>query len=268
MCRSLGVSRSGFYAFCQEPLTKREARDLKLLPSIKRIHAESRGTYGSPRVRAALCREGQSVSKHRVERIMRDKGLAGKVRKRFRSTTDSKHDRPVAANHLGRQFDTQSADSAWCADITQLDSKSGPLYLAAILDLGTRLIVGWSIGTSMETTLVETALLNALSWRKPADEMIHHSDRGSQYASNNYQMLLSANEIRCSMSRKGNCWDNAAMESFFGTFKQEMANHVHWKDLEEARAATMDYIEVFYNRQRIHSALGYRTPNEADEAAA
>jgi len=199
---------------------------------------------------------------------MRDNGLARKVRKRFRSTTDSKHNRPVAKNLLSRKFDTQTVDSAWCADFTYLDSTSGTLSLPVVLDLCTRLVIGWALNNSMKAALIETALENALSWRKPAKEMIHHSDRGSQYASNSFQALLSKHGITCSMSRKGNCWDNAAMVSFFGTFKQEMANHARWNNKEEARAATKEYVEVFYNGQRIHSALGYKTPREVDEAAA
>jgi putative transposase len=199
---------------------------------------------------------------------MRRNGLRGKVRRRFRKATDSSHKHPVAKNSLNRQFAPKSKDSAWCADITYLWTLSGWVYLAAIIDLTTRMIVGWSMANHMRTELVEQALENALASRAPAEELVHHSDRGSQYASATYRKLLEQHGIKCSMSRKGNCWDNAVIESFFGSFKQEWAHHHRWSGLVDARAATHDYIEVFYNRRRIHSALGYRTPAEADEAVA
>jgi len=199
---------------------------------------------------------------------MRCNGLRGKVRRAFRKTTDSNHERPIAENSLNRQFAPKNKDSVWCADITYIPTRSGWVYLAAIIDLTTRMIVGWSIATHMRTELVERALMNALAFRRPADELVHHSDRGSQYASTAYRNLLQNNGIQCSMSRKGNCWDNAVIESFFGSFKQEWAHHHRWSGLDDARAATHDYIEVFYNRQRLHSALDYRTPAEVDEAVA
>ena len=162
----------------------------------------------------------------------------------------------------------KTPDLAWCADITEIATATGPVYLAVVLDVGTRLVVGWSLATHMRTELVECALTNALAWRRPAAEMIHHSDRGSQYASETYKDLLDAHGLVCSMSGKGNCWDNAAMESFFGTLKQEWAHHHTWRGLLDARASIHDYIEVFYNRQRLHSTLGYRTPEEVDRASA
>ena len=186
----------------------------------------------------------------------------------FKVTTDSKHERPVAPNRLDRRFRQETSDSAWCADITFIPTSGGWIYLAAIIDLGTRLVVGWSLADHMRTSLVESALRNALSWRMPAAEIIHHSDRGSQYASESYQALLATHGIVCSMSRVGDCYDNAVIESFFGTFKQEWAHHHRWLGLEDARISVHDYIEVFYNRQRLHSALGYRTPTEADQAVA
>jgi len=269
MCRVLGVSRSGFYASrARARPTPREIRDSELLKRIREIHAASRGTYGSPRVHAQLVREGIDVGKDRVARLMRADGLHGRVLPRFRVTTDSKHDRPVAPNTLNRSFQATGSDRVWCADITYIPTAAGFVYLAAILDLATRMIVGWSMAGHMRTELVESALLNALSARTPASTLVHHSDRGSQYASSSYRALLDQNGITCSMSRPGDCYDNAVIESFFGTFKQEWAHHHRWSGLLEARASTHDYVEVFYNRQRLHSALGYRTPAEADEAAA
>lgn len=269
MCRVLGVSRSGWYAWCSRPRpTKREVDDAKRLADIRRIHEESRGTYGSPRVRQQLKREGSPTSKTRVERLMRDAGLTGKVRRRFKKTTDSKHAEPIAENILNRRFEAESSDSVWCADITYIPTASGWAYLAAIIDIPTRLVVGWSMASHMRTELVEHALRNALSVRQPAANLIHHSDRGSQYASKSYRDLLEAHGIECSMSRRGNCWDNAVIESFFGTYKQELANHHRWSGLLEARYATHDFIEVFYNRQRLHSSLDYRTPAEVDATIA
>jgi transposase InsO family protein len=213
-------------------------------------------------------REGISVGKGRVTRLMRVAGLRGRVRRRFKVTTDSKHDRPIAPNTLKRAFSAQISDSVWCADITYLHTVSGWVYLAAIIDMATRRIVGWSMANHMRTELVESALLNALNSRTPASALVHHSDRGSQYASDSYRKLLERHGIECSMSKAGDCYDNAVIESFFGTYKQEWAHHYRWSGLVEARAATHDYIEVFYNHQRLHSALGYRTPAEMDEIVA
>lgn len=269
MCRVLGVSRSGWYDWRSRVRpSERELRDSELLQRIRGIHAASRGTYGSPRVHAQLVRDGVHVGEERVARLMRADGLRGRVRRRFRATTDSKHAEPVAPNVLNREFTAKTSDSVWCADITAIWTASGWVYLAAVLDLATRMVVGWSMARHMRTELVEGALVSALSWRRPAERLVHHSDRGSQYASRSYRDLLAEHGIECSMSRKGDCYDNAAMESFFGTFKQELAFHVSWQGLVDARAATHDYIEVFYNRQRIHSSLGYRTPAEADDDTA
>jgi len=268
MCRVLGVSRSGYYASVRRfRPSERESRNAELLKRIREIHEDSRGTYGSPRVHAQLLREGVKVSESRVADLMRAAGLKGRVCRRFKATTDSRHAKPIAPNTLNREFAVESTDSVWCADITYIPTAAGWVYLAAIIDLATRMIVGWSMATHMRTELVESALLNALTARAPASRLVHHSDRGSQYASESYRGLLNKHDIECSMSRKGDCWDNAVIESFFGTFKQEWAHHHRWSGLLEARAATHDYIEVFYNRQRLHSSLGYRTPAEADEAA-
>jgi putative transposase len=267
MCRVLGVSRSGYYGSraCVRP-TPREIGDSELLARIREIHDASRRTYGSPRVHAQLLREGVAVGVAQVARLMKAAGLRGRVRRRFQVTTDSKHQRPVAPNMLQRAFQAGSSDAVWCADITYVPTAAGWVYLAAIIDLATRLIVGWSMASHMRTQLVESALENALSWRAPASKLVHHSDRGSQYASESYSRLLALHGIESSMSRAGDCYDNAVIESFFGTYKQEWMHHHRWSGLIEARASTHDYIEVFYNRQRLHSSLGYRTPAEADAA--
>lgn len=269
MCRVLCVSRSGYYSWLSQARpSSRELRDAELLESIREIHKASRGTYGSPRVHAELVRRGIKVSKERVARLMRVAGIQGCVLPRFKVTTDSQHDEPIAPNRLNQEFETESSDSVWCADITYIRTLAGFVYMAAIIDLKTRLIVGWTMARHMRTKLVEEALLMALGWRAPASRLVHHSDRGSQYASESYQDLLERHGMECSMSRKGNCYDNAVIESFFGTFKQELAHRERWTGLGDARAASHEYIEVFYNRQRLHSALGYSTPAEADEEAA
>ena len=269
MCRVLGVSRSGWYASCARTRpSDREIRNAELVEKIRKIHATSRETYGSPRVLAQLVRDGLDVGKDRVARLMRAAGIKGRVRRCFKVTTNSKHDKPIAPNTLNREFTAESSDSVWCADITYIPTAAGWVYLAAIIDVVTRMIVGWSMASHMRTELVESALLNALTARAPASRLVHHSDRGGQYASASYQALLEQRGIECSMSRAGDCYDNAMIESFFGTFKQEWCHHHRWVNLVAARAATHDYIEVFYNRQRLHSGLGYRTPAEADECAA
>ncbi len=269
MCRVLEVSRSGDYASkAKARPTLREAADAELAEEITQIHEASRGTYGRPRVLAQLRRDGHDVGKGRVGRLMKESGIQGRVRRKYRPTTDSNHQQPFAPNLLRRDFTVETPDSAWCADITQMATASGWVYLAVVLDLATRLVVGWSMATHMRTELVESALLNALSCRAPGATLNHHSDRGSQYASDSYQRLMERHGITSSMSRKGDCWDNAAMESFYGTLKQEWAQHQWWRGLLDARASVHDDIEVFYNRQRLHSSLGYRTPEEVDRASA
>jgi len=268
MCRVLGVSRSGLYAWQRRGTSEREKTDVELSHRIHAIHTGSRSTYGSPRVHRGLRREGIRVGRKRVERLMRRDGLRGRVRRRFRRTTDSNHSLPVAPNTLNRQFDVDSPDRVWAGDITFIRTANGWGYLAVILDLHSRLVVGWALADHMRTELVETALLCALGKREPSEELLHHSDRGSQYASVSYRGRLEALGIAVSMSRRGDCYDNAVVESFFGTLKQELVHHMHWTDLVDARAAIHDYIEVFYNRQRLHSSLGYKTPAEADQEAA
>jgi len=268
MCRVLGVSRSGLYAWACRGPSARQASDAELSERIGAIHAASRSTYGSPRVHRGLRRDGVRVGRKRVERIMRRAGLRGRIRRRFRRTTDSNHALPVAPNTLNRQFAVDSPDRVWAGDITYIRTASGWGYLAVILDLHSRLVVGWALADHMRTELVETALLAALGKREPSADLLHHSDRGCQYASISYRERLDALGIAVSMSRRGDCYDNAVVESFFGTLKQELVHDARWADLAAARAAIHDYVEVFYNRQRLHSSIGYRTPAEADEAAA
>jgi putative transposase len=269
MCRVLGVSRSGLYAWRKRSYPgMRAGRDAALLSQIRAAHATSRETYGSPRVHAQLRRNDVRVGRKRIERLMREAGLRGRIRRRFRRTTDSDHALPVAPNTLNRRFTVARPDEVWAGDITYITTVSGWGYLAVILDLHTRLVVGWSLADHMRTELVEDALAAALGWRVPAANLLHHSDRGSQYASAAYRARLSQQGIEASMSRRGDCYDNAVVESFFGTLKQELEQGKVWPSLEQARREIHDYIEVFYNRQRLHSALGYRTPAEADEEAA
>jgi len=246
----------------------REKEDIRLLSRIQSIHSASRGTYGSPRVHRQLRREDIRSGRKRIERLMREAGLRGRVRRRFRRTTDSDHTLPVAPNTLNQQFSVDSPDRVWAGDITYVPTASGWGYLAVILDLCSRMVVGWAMADHMRTELVEGALRMALGARVPSNDLLHHSDRGSQYASGAYRALLAEHGIAVSMSRRANCYDNAVVESFFGTFKQELVHHVRWTDLAQARVAIHDYIEVFYNRQRLHSSLGYRTPAEADQDAA
>ena len=269
MCRVLGVSRSGLYAWRRRAgPSARETENVELLEHIHRIHSASRGAYGSPRVHRQLRRDHVRTGKKRVERLMRAHGLRGRIRRRFRTTTDSNHRLPVAPNTLNRRFAVEAPDRVWAGDITYIRTASGWGYLAVIVDLHSRMVVGWSLADHMRTELVESALVAALGSREPSPNLLHHSDRGSQYASVCYRGRLAEHGIEVSMSRRGDCWDNAVVESFFGTFKQELVHHARWTDLTEARAAIHDYIEVFYNRQRLHSSLGYRTPAEVDEEAA
>ena len=268
MCRVLGVSRSGLYAWMRREPSARETADLKLRWQIRAIHTESRGTYGSPRVHEKLRRDDIHVGKKRVERLMRNEGLRGRIKRGFRKTTDSNHAQPIAPNTLNRQFAVDSPDRVWAGDITYIPTGSGWGYLAVILDLHSRLVVGWALADHLRTELVEAALDVALGKRKPSPDLLHHSDRGCQYASTSYQSRLATHGISVSMSRRGDCYDNAVVESFFGSLKQELVHDARWMDLCEARSALHDYLEVFYNRQRLHSALGYRTPAEVDEAAA
>jgi putative transposase len=231
---------------------------------VRVIHAESRGTYGSPRVRRELRHQDVRVSKRRIERAMREQGLFGRARKRFRVTTVRDEAHPVASNVLARSFVAERPDQRWVTDITYIRTSRGFSYLAVIIDLFSRAVVGWAVDTDVSTDLVLRALGMALMHRNPPPGLLHHSDRGCQYTSRAYREALSEAGIEVSMSRKGNCWDNAVAESFFSTLKSELIHHQPWASNAELRAALFDYIEVFYNRQRLHSTLGYIAPAQAE----
>jgi putative transposase len=266
LCRIAGASVSGFYAWLRAipAVQNRVEAEAALRGYIGRIFATRRRVYGSPRVHAELRREGRRHSRRRVARLMREMGLAARRGRRPRPrTTDSRHDLPVAPNLLEQRFAAEWPDTVWLADLSYLPTDEGWLYLAAIKDMATRQIVGWSMADHLRAGLCVDALVMALQRYRPPEGLIHHSDRGVQYAAEPYRQVLERHGITQSMSRRGNCLDNAPMESFFASLKKEHVHHARFRTREEARAAVFDYIEVFYNRQRLHSALGYRTPFEA-----
>jgi putative transposase len=260
MCRVLGVSRSGFYAWKKRPRSKRAATNETLVVEIRKAYAVGRGTYGSPRVRHELEGRGIKAGRHRVARLMRENGIKARTRRRYRVTTKSGHGHAVAENRLNRRFKARELDRAWASDISYVWTGEGWLYLAVILDLCSRMVVGWSMGPSLGTDLALGALRMAITRRKPKPGLLHHSDRGVQYASQAYQRLLRGSGLECSMSRKGNVWDNAVAESFFSTIKREMLYWTLFKTRASAKSAIYDYIEVFYNRKRRHSTLEYMSP--------
>ncbi len=263
----MSVSRGGFYAWRNRPASPRSKEDQRLLLKVRASYRASRGTYGSPRVHRDLCEDGETVGRARVARLMRQAGLRSKRRRRYRVTTQSNHSRPVADNVLGRQFTAQAPNQKWACDITYVYTASGWLYLAVVLDLYSRRVVGWSMSSRIHRHLVLDALRMALSQRARPRVLLCHSDRGSQYASSDYQRLLQAHGIECSMSRRGNCWDNAVVESFFATLKTELVHHANYRSREEAVAEIFEYIEIFYNRQRRHSTLNYQSPADFERAA-
>ena len=262
MCRALGVSPSGYYAFMGRPESRRVREDRRLLVEIKAIHRSSRGTYGSPRVHDHMKAQGMSHSRKRIARLMRQGDIRAKQKRKFKATTDSSHGYPVAPNLLKRKFMAQGPNQKWVADITYIATGEGWLYLAAIMDLYSRRIVGWSMSGSISRQLALDALEMAAGRRHPGPGLLHHSDRGGQYASDEYQEKLDSYGMKCSMSREANCWDNAAMESWFHTLKVELVNHRYYQSRRQAKADIFEYIEVFYNHRRSHSALGYRPPAE------
>ena len=266
LCRMIGASVSGFYAWLRAipAVQNRAEAETALRGHIGRIFAARRRAYGSPRVHAELRREGRRHSRRRVARLMREMGLAARRGRRPRpGTTDSRHDLPVAPNLLEQRFAAERPDTVWLADLSYLPTDEGWLYLAAIKDMATRQIVGWSMADHLRAGLCVDALVMALQRYRPPEGLIHHSDRGGQYAAESYRQVLERHGITQSMSRRGNCLDNAPMESFFASLKTEQVHHARFRTREEAKAAVFDYIEVFYNRQRLHSALGYQTPAEA-----
>lgn len=263
LCRALGVSRSAFYTAAAKPARPRAREDARRWAKVLACFEASRGTYGSPRLTAALRRSGEACSRHRVARIMRGRGLRAKQKRRFRpATTDSGHLCPIAPNRLAGRPAPSGPDQVWVADLTYLHTAEGGLYLAGVLDLYSRKIVGWAAEDTMATALVARALERAVRRRRPGPGLLHHSDRGSQYASDAYRLLLHQSGATPSMSRAGNCYDNAHMESFRATLKTELLQGRSFTTHAEARRALFDYIEVFYNRARLHGALGFTSPVE------
>jgi len=259
LCRMLGVSPSGYYAWRLRPESLRQQENCALGQAIRAVHAHSRGSYGRRRVHAQLRAQGTPCSRNRVARLMRQQGLAARSRRRFRITTHSRHHFPVAPNLLGRDFSAPGPDQVWVSDLTYLATDEGWLYLATVMDLYSRRIVGWAMQPTLERSLTLSALEMAVAQRQPAPGLIHHSDRGVQYACGDYQATLTRHGMRCSMSRKGDPWDNAPKESFYGTLKGELPHHRH-VTRAQARREVFEYLEVFYNRQRLHSSLGYLSP--------
>lgn len=267
-CGLLGVSRSGFYAWLGRPPPARAGRRAALLGRIRAAHAASRGTYGSPRVHAALRAGGVAACENTVARLMREHGIRSKARRRrfAARTTDSAHAHPVAGNVLARDFAAAAPDRKWAADVTYVPTGEGWLYLAVVLDLCSRRVVGWSMADHLRAGLCLDALGAALSSRDPAAGLLHHSDRGAQYACGDYRRVLDGRGVACSMSRRGDCWDNAVVESFFGTLKAELVHHERYATRQAARASLFEYIESFYNRVRLHSTLGYMSPDQFEAA--
>lgn len=261
LCAALGVSRSGYHAWAGRRPGPRAQANATLMGLIVQAHYESRQTYGSPRVTRWLHERGHACGRHRIARLMRVAGLRQKPRRRFRiSLTDSNHDLPVAPNRLMGQPLPDKADAVWVADITYVDTKEGWLYVAGVLDRHSRRCVGWAMDDTLATSLPLAALDMALTQRRPPQGLVHHSDRGVQYASNAYRQRLATAGVRPSMSRRGNCYDNAAMKSFWSTLKRELVHRRDFQTRAEARAAIFEWIEVFYNRERLHSALGFQSP--------
>ena len=267
MCDALDVSESGYHAWVARPPSPTERRRGASAAAIEVIHADVRGRYGSPRMTAELNARGHDCSENTVAKLMREHGIRATTPRRFVRTTDSNHRLPVAANRLARAFDPTAPNTVWSADITYIPTREGWLYLAVVEDVFSRRIVGWSMAATMESRLVVDALAMAVAGRRPGTGLLAHSDRGSQYASEHYQRLLASHGITCSMSRRGDCWDNATMESFFASLKKELVHDAEFATRAEARAALFEYIEAFYNRVRRHSALGYKTPAEYEQAA-
>jgi len=260
MCRVLQVSRSGYYESLNQPPSDHSLEDDKLRPKIKAVFKAGRKSYGTRRIKDKLQKQKVHLSRRRIGRLMREENLQVQTKRKFKVTTDSNHDKPIAPNLLKREFTVADPNTVYVGDITYIPTREGWLYLAVVIDLFSRTVVGWSMGSRMTTSLVNSALLMAIWKRKPAKGLIFHSDRGSQYASDSYRKLLNDYGIFSSMSRKGDCWDNAVAESFFHTLKIELVHHCDYKTRIDARASIFEYIEVFYNRQRSHSVNGYEAP--------
>jgi len=268
MCRELGVSKTGYYDHVNRGIPQRELDDLALVPLIHAEFGKHPRGCGSRMVTGALRAQGCAISRKRVVRLMAEEKLCHQLKRRYVHTTQSKHERPVAPNVLDRSFEVGEPNKVWASDITYVHTRRGWAYLGAVLDLGSRSLVGWSVAPTMEESLVLDALRQALRKRNPPPGLVHHSDRGTQYAGQAYQQLLAEHGIVCSMSRRGNCWDNACVESFFSTLKRELPNDHVFEDWREVERAVFAYVDAYYNTRRPHSALGYRTPNEYEQLQA
>lgn len=268
MCRVLDVAPAGYYAWCTRPLSARATTDAQLVGEIRRSHEASNGAYGAPRVLEDLREDGIRVGKKRVARLMQREGLEGRAPRRFVRTTDSTHRHPIAPNLLQRQFDVNglALNTIWVSDITYVPTHQGWLYLAVVLDLASRRVVGWATRHTLEAELTLSALRMALAARQPAAGLIHHSDRGVQYACDAYRELLVTHHIQASMSRTGDCWDNAVAESFFATLELELIARRTWRTHADARQAIFTFIETWYNRKRRHSTLQYKSPAQYEQS--
>jgi putative transposase len=265
MCRVLEVSRSGYYQWLKRKPSQRELDNQSLDAEIREIYDGSRQRYGSPKISRELRARGRRVSKNRVAKRMRHAGLRCKVRRKYRVTTDSKHHFPVSPNLLERNFTTQAPDKVWVSDITYLATRTGWLYLTVIIDLFSRIVVGWALSSSLSHEMVVVALKRAIRRRRPEKGLVFHSDRGVQYACNDFRKVLNKHEFIQSMSRKGDCWDNAVAESFFGILKTELVYHQRYDGHQDTLHSIFEYIEVFYNRQRRHSTLEYLCPADYEK---
>lgn len=263
MCNVIAAGRSGYYSWLKRPESKTAKENKDLIREIRSVHKESKNRYGSPRIHAELKDRGIKCSLKRVSRLMREDGLYAKTRRKFRATTNSRHSRPIADNLIAQNFNQEAPNRVWASDITYIPTGEGWLYLSAVIDLYSRNVVGWTMKERMTSQLATDAFNMALLNRNPP--VIHHSDRGSQYASEEFQNLLKEYEVQCSMSGKGNCYDNAVVESFFGTLKKELVYFENYKTRDEAKRSIFEYVELFYNRKRRHSSLGYKTPVEFEE---
>ena len=268
MCQVLEVSVSGFYVWLQRPESRRSQTNRRLLTEIRMAHQRNRQTYGSPRMTAELKALGHLCSENRVARLMRTGDMRAVGKRKYRVTTQSRHTYPVAENLLDRNFMADRPNAVWLSDITYVWTSEGWLYLAAVMDLHSRMVVGWSMGPRIDAELTLSALRQAIDHREVRPALVHHSDRGGQYAAAEYQKLLTETQMIGSMSRKGDCWDNAPMESFFATLKTELIYRMKFTTREEAKRKIFDYIEIFYNRQRRHSSLGDQSPWDFENTAA
>jgi putative transposase len=267
LCTLLSVSAAGYYEWIDRGISKHARRDNEIMKRIFEIHSLSRKTYGSPRIHAEFVAAGERVGRNRIARLMRNHGVQGRMRRAFRCTTNSSNNDPIAPNILGRKFNVTEPNTHWVGDVTYIPTREGWLYLAIVLDLASRMIVGWSMSHRIKSDIVKNAISAAILRRKPKRGILFHSDRGSTYTADDFRKLLEKNKIIASMSGKGQCWDNAVAESFFGSMKSELGDPI-WETRATARAAIFEYIEIWYNRQRRHSTLGYLSPQGYEQQLA